>query len=62
MAKRLKVTQIRSAISRKKNQRLTIRALGIRRLHHTVEHDDTPAIRGMIDTVRHLIRVEELEG
>jgi large subunit ribosomal protein L30 len=62
MAKRLKVTQIRSAISRKKNQRLTIRALGIRRLHHTVEHDDTPAIRGMIDTVRHLVRVEELEG
>jgi large subunit ribosomal protein L30 len=62
MAKRLKVTQIRSAISRKKNQRLTIRALGIRRLHHTVEHDDTPAIRGMIDTVRHLVRVEETEG
>jgi large subunit ribosomal protein L30 len=60
--KRLKVTQIRSAISRRRNQRLTIRALGIRRLHHTVEHDDTPAIRGMIHTVKHLLRVEEVEG
>jgi large subunit ribosomal protein L30 len=62
MAKRLKVTQIKSAICRQRNQRLTIRALGIRRLHHTVEHDDTPAIRGMINTVKHLVRVEEVEG
>jgi len=62
MARRIRVTQVRSAIQRKMNQRRTIRALGIRHLQHTVEHDDTPAIRGMIATVRHLVRVEEVEG
>jgi large subunit ribosomal protein L30 len=62
MSKRLRITQIRSAISRKRNQKETIRSLGIRRLNHTVEQDDTPAIRGMIATVRHLVRVEELES
>ena len=60
--KRLRITQVRSAIRRRQNQKDTIRGLGIRRLHHTVEHDDTPAIRGMIDTVRHLVVVEEVEG
>ena len=59
MAKRLLVTQIRSAISRRTNQKETIRSLGIRRLNHTVEHDDTPVVRGMIRTVQHLVRVEE---
>jgi large subunit ribosomal protein L30 len=58
--KRLRVTQIRSAISRLENQKQTIRSLGIRRLHHTVEHDDTPMVRGMIAAVRHLLRVEEV--
>jgi large subunit ribosomal protein L30 len=62
MSKRLKITQYRSAISRRQNQKDTIRSLGIRRLHQTVEHDDTPAIRGMIETVRHLVRVEEVEA
>lgn len=62
MSKRLRITQLRSAISRKQNQRETIRSLGIRRLHQTVEHDDTPAIRGMIYAVRHLVRVEEIEA
>jgi large subunit ribosomal protein L30 len=62
MSKRLRITQVRSAISRKRNQRETIRSLGIRRLHHTVEHDDTPAIRGMVATVQHLVRVEEVQG
>lgn len=60
--RRLRITQVRSAIRRKKNQKETIRSLGIRHLHHTVEHDDTPAIRGMVETVRHLLRVEEVEG
>jgi large subunit ribosomal protein L30 len=60
MKKKLRVTQIRSAISRLENQKQTIRSLGIRRLHHTVEHDDTPMVRGMIATVRHLLRVEEV--
>ena len=62
MAKRLRITQYRSAISRRQNQKDTIRSLGIRRLHQTVEHNDTPTIRGMIDTVKHLVRVEEVEG
>ena len=62
MAKRLRITQHRSAISRRTNQKETIRSLGIRRLNHTVEHDDTPVIRGMIATVRHLVHVEEVDG
>lgn len=60
MSKRLRITQIRSAISRRQNQKDTIRSLGIRRLHQTVEHEDTPVIRGMIHTVKHLVRVEEV--
>ena len=60
MSKRLRVTQVRSAISRRQNQKDTIRSLGIRRLHQTVEHNDTPVIRGMIATVKHLLRVEEV--
>jgi large subunit ribosomal protein L30 len=59
---RLKITQVRSAIRRRQNQKDTIRSLGIRRLNHTVEHDDTPAIRGMIATVSHLVVVEEVGG
>ncbi len=62
MGKKLRITQLRSAISRKTNQKETIRSLGIRRLHQTVEHDDNPVIRGMVATVRHLVRVEEVDG
>ena len=62
MAKRLRITQYRSAISRATNQKETIRSLGLRRLHQTVEHNDTSTIRGMIRTVSHLVRVEEVEG
>lgn len=61
MAKKLRITQYRSAISRRQNQKDTIRSLGIRKLHQTVEHNDTPAIRGMIETVKHLVRVDEVE-
>jgi len=60
MAKKLKITQVRSTIGRLKNQKATIKALGIRKMNHTVEHDDNPAVRGMIDAVRHLISVEEI--
>jgi large subunit ribosomal protein L30 len=59
--KRLRITQVRSAIRRQQNQKDTIRSLGIRRLHHTVEQDDTAVIRGMIATVQHLVRVEEVD-
>jgi large subunit ribosomal protein L30 len=58
---RLKVTQIRSGIGRKPNQRATLRTLGLRRIHHTVIKEDRPEIRGMIFTVNHLVRVEEVE-
>ena len=60
MAKKLKITQVKSAIGRLKNQKATVRALGIRKLNQTVEHDDNPTIRGMINTVGHLVKVEEV--
>jgi large subunit ribosomal protein L30 len=60
MAGKLKITQIRSAIGRQKKQKLTIRALGIHRMHHSVIHEDTPQIRGMIAKVRHLVNVEDV--
>ena len=59
MAK-LKVTQVRSVIDRPFRQKRTMVALGLRRMHHSVEHDDTPQIRGMIAAVQHLVRVEKL--
>ena len=58
---RLRITWKKSAIGYAQRQKLTIRALGLKRLHHTVEHADTPTIRGMADRVRHLVTVEEVE-
>jgi len=55
----LKITQVRSAIGSKPKQRGTLRALGLRRINHTVEHPDRPEIRGMIARVPHLVKVEE---
>ncbi len=59
MAK-VKITQVRSAIKRQKKQKLTLEALGIRRLNHSVEHEGTPQIVGMIGVVSHLVTVEEV--
>ena len=56
---RVRVTQVRSAIGFDRSQRATLRGLGIRRLHQTVEVEDTPAVRGMIRKVIHLVEVEE---
>ncbi|MDA8396146.1 MAG: 50S ribosomal protein L30 [Candidatus Dormibacteraeota bacterium] len=56
----LRVTWTKSAIGYAANQKRTIAALGLRRLHQVVEHPDTPAVRGMVATVRHLVTVEEL--
>jgi large subunit ribosomal protein L30 len=56
----LRITQKRSAIGYKHDQRDTLRALGLRRLHHTVEKMDTPTLRGMLHKVRHLVIVEEV--
>ncbi len=59
MAK-LRVTQIKSKIKSTKRQKRTLEALGIKRMHHTVELDDTPQIKGMIKKVEHLIKVEQI--
>jgi large subunit ribosomal protein L30 len=57
---RLKVTYVRSVIGQKPDQERTVQALGLRRLHQTVEHEDSPQLRGMVHKVRHLVKVEEL--
>jgi len=56
--KRLRVTLVKSPIACKAPHRSTVRGLGLRRLHQTVELEDTPAIRGMIRKVHYLVRVE----
>ena len=55
----LKITQVRSTIRKIENQKRTIEALGLGRIGRTVEHADTPQIRGMIEKVHHLVTVEE---
>lgn len=57
--KTLRITQVRSAIKRQKKQQLTLDALGILRIRHTVEHSDSPQVRGMLAKVSHLVEVEE---
>ena len=57
--KRVRVTQTRSQIGFDRRQRATLRGLGIRRMHQTVELEDTPQVRGMIRKVEHLVKVEE---
>jgi large subunit ribosomal protein L30 len=59
MAQTLRITQVRSTIGIKPRQRGTLRALGLRRINHTVELPDRPEIRGMVGTVPHLVKVEE---
>ena len=58
---RLKVTQTRSVIGAKDNQRQTLRSLGLKRIHDTVVKEDRPEIRGMVATVTHMVKVEEVE-
>lgn len=62
MAKELKITQVRSAQGRGAKQMGTIRALGLKRLGHSVTQPDRPEIRGMVRAVGHLVEVEELDG
>lgn len=61
MAKKLKITQIKSIIDRPKKQKLTIDALKLGRPNYSAVHTDTPQIRGMINVVSHLVKVEEIE-
>jgi large subunit ribosomal protein L30 len=58
---RLKITQTRSGIGNKQNQRQTLRSLGLKRVHDVVVKEDRPEIRGMVKTVTHLVSVEEVE-
>ena len=58
---RLKVTQTRSGIGRKQNQRESLRSLGLKRINDVVVKEDRPEIRGMIFVVSHLVSVEEVE-
>jgi large subunit ribosomal protein L30 len=53
------VTLVKSPIGYKKDQKATVRALGLRRMNQTVEHTDSPAVRGMLNKISHLIKVEE---
>ncbi|MFX3674639.1 MAG: 50S ribosomal protein L30 [Paenisporosarcina sp.] len=60
MSKKLEVTLTRSVIGTKPGQRKTVEALGLRKMHQTVEHADNAAIRGMVEKVAHLVSVKEL--
>jgi large subunit ribosomal protein L30 len=62
MMAKLRVTQTKSVVNGTAKQRGTMRALGIKRIGHSVVHEDGPGIRGMIRAVDHLIAVEEVEG
>lgn len=57
MAK-IKITQVKSAIKRSSGQRATLEALGLRRLNQSVIHDETPQVKGMLEVVKHLVKVE----
>ena len=61
MAKRIRITQVRSAVGRQKIQQRTLDALGIKRHQHSVVHNDTPAIRGMVEKLQHLLEVTEVD-
>ena len=60
MAK-LKITQVKSSIGSTKRQKLILEALGLKKLHNPIVHDDTPQIVGMVNKMRHLISVEEVK-
>ena len=59
---RLRITWKKSAIGYFKKQRATLKALGFHHLNETIEHVDLPEVRGMINKVRHLVKVEKVEG
>lgn len=60
MKNKLRITQVRSIFGRLPKHRACVAGLGLRRIHHTVELEDTPAIRGMINKVAYLLKVEEI--
>jgi large subunit ribosomal protein L30 len=58
--KKIKITQVKSVIDRSERQKRTMEALGLRKMHATVEQEATPQILGMVEKVHHLVKVEEL--
>ncbi|RMH16556.1 MAG: 50S ribosomal protein L30 [Gemmatimonadetes bacterium] len=62
MAGKLSITQVRSGVGRKQDHRRTLEALGLKKHQQTVVHDDTPAIRGMVNKVSYLVEVVEIDG
>ena len=62
MAKKLKITQIKGLSGRIQQHRDTMAALGLRRINHTVLHNDTPQIRGMVNAVRFMVKLEEVNA
>ncbi len=60
MAEKLKVTLVKSPIGAIPKHKLTVKALGLRKMNHTVELPDNEAVRGMIQSVKHLVKVEEI--
>ena len=60
-ATKIEITQVKSGIGQKGKHRRTLEALGIKRHQHSVVHEDTPAIRGMINQISHMVSVRELE-
>jgi large subunit ribosomal protein L30 len=57
---KVKVTQIKSVIDRPKSQKATMKALGLRKMNQTVEHEGSPQIMGMINKIKHLVKIEEV--
>ena len=57
---RVKVTQVKSKIDRSKKQKATLEALGLRKMHQSVEHNLNPQVEGMIAKVAHLVKVENI--
>ena len=60
MPNKIKITQIKSSIGYKQKAKLTLKALGLRKMHQSVEHSDTPSMRGMLSKVDYLVKIEEL--
>ncbi len=58
--KKIKITQVRSGIGHPERQKRTLEALGLRRIRHSVEHEATPQILGMLEKVKHLVKFEEV--
>lgn len=58
--KKLRITQVKSSIDRSERQKRSLQALGLKKMHQTVEHDGTPQILGIVEKVKHLVTVEEI--